>query len=251
LVGGYPAWATSACRARSAMAGNSNSSPAWSHGRRALVGQAASGAALTGSRRAGLPRRPSSRRGHPGRPSGLRSWPTVWGGTRRAARGGGPARVQAGRAAAAALVAAGQPGQPIGLEDLPDRLGGDRQAVGGERTGDLGDAVVLGAQPQDLGAQLPGGLARSLRSGLGLGKWGQLAGAQQGGHLMDGGGGVAVAVGHLRGGQVVDEVGAQSLVAALLAAGRLEEVCCARSQWVSVRILLRGWGWILLSQRGW
>jgi hypothetical protein len=56
---------------------------------------------------------------------------------------------------------------------------------------------------------------------------------------MDGGGGVAVAVGHLRGGQIVDEVGAQGLVAALLAAGRLEGSMLRRSQWVSVRILLR------------
>jgi hypothetical protein len=38
-----------------------------------------------------------------------------------------------------------QPGQPFGLQDLPDRLGGDRQALGGERLGDLGDAVVGGA----------------------------------------------------------------------------------------------------------
>jgi hypothetical protein len=50
------------------MAGNSSSSPAWSHGMLALSGQPDTAAALTGSRVTGLPRRPSSRRGSRGSP---------------------------------------------------------------------------------------------------------------------------------------------------------------------------------------
>jgi hypothetical protein len=79
---------------------------------------------------------------------------------------GGLDRVQAGRAAAAALVAAGQPGQPIGLEDLPDRLGGDRQAVGGERTGDLGDAVVWARSRKTLVRSSPVALRGPFGPGL-------------------------------------------------------------------------------------
>jgi len=94
--------------------------------------------------------------------------------------------------------------------------------------------MVVGAQRKDLGAQLAGGFSWAFGAGFGLGEQPQLARAQQGGHLVDRGGGVAVAVGDLRGGQVVDEVGAQGLVAALLAAVGLEEVGCAWSQPVSV-----------------
>ena len=81
--------------------------------------------------------------------------------------------------------------------------------------GDLADAAVLGPQRQHPVADLAGGFARSFRARLGLGEGVELAGAQQGGHLMHRGGGVAEPVGHLGGGGLVDEVGAQRLVAAL------------------------------------
>jgi hypothetical protein len=68
--------------------------------------------------------------------------------------------------------------------------------------------VVGGAQPQDLGAQLAGGFSGAFGAGFGVGEQPQLARAQQGGHLVDRRGGVAVVVGDLRGGQAVDEVGA-------------------------------------------
>ena len=143
---------------------------------------------------------------------------------------GGPARQRAGldpgqlrRAAPTGLVAARQPGQALGGQDLPHRLRGDRQALRGQRLGDLADAVLRGAQHQHPLAQFPGGLAGSLRSGLGLGEQAQLPRPQQRGHLVHRRGGVAELVGHLRGGQLVHEVGAQRLVAALRRAAGLEE----------------------------
>ena len=73
---------------------------------------------------------------------------------------------------AAALVAAGQPGQPLGVEDLPDRLRRHRQALGGQRGGDLGDAVPGRPQFQHPVAQrrrwpcaVPSGPAWSRRTG--------------------------------------------------------------------------------------
>ena len=153
---------------------------------------------------------------------------------------GGPARQRAGldpgqpgRAAPAGLVAARQPGQSLRGQDLPHRLRGDRRALGGQRLGDLADTVLRGAQHQHPLAQRPGGLAGSLRSGLGLGEQAQLAPAQQGGHLVDRGGGVAELVGHLRRRHLLHEVGAQRLVAALRRAAGLEKELRTRPQQVS------------------
>ncbi len=142
---------------------------------------------------------------------------------------GGLDRVQPGRRAAAVLVAAGQPGDALGVEDLPGGLRGYRQAIGGERGGDLGDAMPGGPQGERHGPQLPGGLARPFRAGPGIGEQAHLPAAQQRGHLVHAGGGVAEPVSDLGGGHVVDEVGAQRLVPALGRAGRVEEVLRARS----------------------
>ena len=71
------------------------------------------------------------------------------------------------------------------------------------------------SQGQHLVADLAGGFVRPFRARLGLGEGVELAGAQQGGHLMHRGGGVAEAVGYLGGAGLLDEVGAQRLVAAL------------------------------------
>ena len=149
-----------------------------------------------------------------GRPAGQRS---------------GLDRLQPGRRATAALVAAGQPRQPFGVQDLPDGLRRHRHPLAGQRGGDLGDAVPGRPQLQHPGAQRPGGLARSFRAWPGLGEQGQPALAQQRGHLVDGGGGVAEPVGDLGGGQLVEEVGAQRLIPALRRAGRLGEVLRALS----------------------
>ena len=80
------------------------------------------------------------------------------------------------------------------------------------------------AQLQHPGPQLAGGLARAFRAGPGLGEQVQPALAQQGGHLVDAGGGVAEPVGDLGGGHLVGEVGAQRLIPALRRARRLGEV---------------------------
>jgi hypothetical protein len=152
-------------------------------------------------------------------------------------RGVGPAadrgrldRLQSRRAAAACLVAAGQPGQSGVVENLPHRLRRDRRARGGQRCGDLADATVLGPQRQYRVADLAGGFVRSFRARLGLGEGVELAGAQQGGHLMHRGGGVPEPVGHLGGGGLVDEVGPQRLVAALPGTARRGEVLRAWPQ---------------------
>ena len=117
--------------------------------------------------------------------------------------------------AAAAVVAAGQPRQALGIEDLPAGLRRDRQALAGARGGDLGDGMPGGAQFQHSLAELAGGLARAFRAGPGPGEQGQPALAQQAGHLVDAGGGVAEPVGDLGGGHLVQEIGAQRLVPAL------------------------------------
>ena len=140
---------------------------------------------------------------------------------RPAGQGGGLDRVEPGRRAAAALVAAGQPRQPLGVEDLPDGLRRDRHPLGGERGGDLGDRMPGRAQLQHPGPQLAGGLARAFGAGPGLGEQVQPALAQQRGHLVDAGGGVAEPVGDLGGGHLLGEVGAQRLIPALRRAGRL------------------------------
>ena len=147
-----------------------------------------------------------------------------------AAQGGRLDRLQPRRRAAACFVAAGQPGQSGVVEDLPHRLRGDRRARGGQRCGDLADAAVLGAQRQYFVADLAGGFARPFRARLGLGEGVEFAGAQQGGHLMHRGGGVAEPVGHLGGGGLLHEVGAQRLVAALSRAAGRGEVLRARPQ---------------------
>ena len=121
-----------------------------------------------------------------------------------AGQGGGLDRVQPGRRAAAALVAAGQPGQPLGVEDLPDGLRRDRHPLAGERSGDLGDRMPGRPQLQRPGAQLAGGLARALGAGPGLGEQVQPSFAQQRGHLVDAGGGVAEPVGGLGGGHLLE-----------------------------------------------
>jgi hypothetical protein len=196
------------------------------------------GAELAGGRVASLGDQPvQAKLGHGGKQQqqpGMVAWQAGAGGP--GGELGGLDRVQASWAAAAALVAAGQPGQPFGGQGLPDRLGGDRQAVGGERAGDLGDAVVLGTQPQDLGAQLAGGFAWSLRAWLAVGEQPQLARAQQGGHLVNRRGGVAEPVGDLGGGQVLHEVGPQRLIPPLGDQGRLEEVFRSLPQPVSMSV---------------
>ena len=80
------------------------------------------------------------------------------------------------------------------------------------------------AQLQRPGPQLAGGLARALGAGPGLGEQVQPSFAQQGGHLVDAGGGVAEPVGGLGGGHPLGEVGAQRLIPALRRAGRCREV---------------------------
>ena len=86
-----------------------------------------------------------------------------------------------------------------------------------------------GAQRQHPGPQLAGGLARPFRARTGIGEQAHLPAAQQRGHLVHAGGGVAEPVGDLGGGHVVDEVGAQRLIPALGRAGGGEEVLGARS----------------------
>ena len=130
-------------------------------------------------------------------------------------QGGGLDRLQPRRRTAAALVAAGQPGQPGVVENAPHRLRRDRCARGGQRLGDLADTAGLGPQRQHLVADRAGGFAGAFRARLGLGERIELAGAQQGSHLMHRGGGVAESVGHLGGAGLLGEVGAQRLVAAL------------------------------------
>ena len=72
-----------------------------------------------------------------------------------------------------------------------------------------------GTQLQYPLTELAGGLARAFRAGPGPGEQGEPALAQQAGHLVDAGGGVAEPVGGLGGGHLVQEVGAQCLVPAL------------------------------------
>ena len=134
---------------------------------------------------------------------------------RPAGRGGGLDRVEPGRRTAAAVVAAGQPRQALDVEDLPEGLRRDRHPLPGARGGDLGDGMPGGAQLQHPLAELAGGLARAFRAGPCLGEQVQPALAQQAGHLVDAGGGVAEPVGDLGGGHLVEEVGAQRLIPAL------------------------------------
>jgi len=157
---------------------------------------------------------------------------------RPAGQRGGLDRVQPGRRAAAALIAAAQSRQPLGIQDLPDGLRRDRHPLAGQRGGDLGDAVPGGAQLQCPGAQRPGGLARSFRAWPGLGEQGEPALAQQRGHLVHGGGGVPEPVGYLGGGHAVEEIGAQRLIPALRRTGRLGEVLRALSHRVPQRVSL-------------
>src|SRR6266568_1617859 len=84
-------------------------------------------------------------------------------------------------------------GGALGRADLPHGLGGYRRALAGQVPGDLGDAEPAAAQ---------------------------------GRHLVHAGGGVPEGVGDLRGGQLVDEVGAHGLVPALGGAGRVGEEAC-------------------------
>ena len=133
-------------------------------------------------------------------------------------------RLQFRGAAAASVVAAVQPGQPGLVENLPHRLRRDRRALLGQHGGDLADAAPARPQCKHLLPHRGGGLARALRAGLGLGERRELAGAQQGGHLMHRSGGVAVPVGDLGGSGVLDEIGAQRLVAALARAAGLGEL---------------------------
>ena len=87
-------------------------------------------------------------------------------------------------------------------------------------------------QRQHLVADLAGGFVRPFRARLGLAEGIEFAGAQQGGHLMHRGGGVAEPVGHLGGGGLVDEVGPQRLVAALPRTAGRGEVLRSPLNWI-------------------
>ena len=120
------------------------------------------------------------------------------------------------------LEAGGRPGRAapfetfdaLGVQDRPHRLGRHRAALGRQDRGDVGDRAVLGSQGDHPVAH-PAGLAGTFRSGFGGPEELAAPRPQLGGELVDRRRRVVEPATHLRGGQLVDEVGPQSLVAAL------------------------------------
>ena len=133
-------------------------------------------------------------------PAGQRGSAAALTGSSRAGRRGGSRR--------------GGPAEAVpACEDLPHRLRGDRHA----RRGSAAAISLMLCPPRAARAPAPAVRRWPCAAPSGrawTGEQGDLPGAQQGGHLVHRGGSTEP-VGDLGGGGLVDEVGAQGLVAAL------------------------------------